>query len=430
MRPKARQRWADRTPQQRRKLMKSNELESRVVEGLLEGLLSSEPDVGIEELEQRASIGCSVSARALVNTRETFVELAAAAGAEAEPSASLRDRVLAAAKPPQQDVAGAAPESAVDTPSRVDPRSEVPDSSERVAQIHIENEAKGLQQEDRARIQEVEALAAHVSHRDDRFDRVLAELSALLPYRVFLIAVVHGEWVHHRAVRGVPEALGDFRQVSRTGTFCTHCVSSGHPFRVENAAAEPFFRGNRMVWEYGARAYAGAPLRTSNDVVFGTVCALHDEPRSVPPTHLALLAHYARRVAAEMERRREPSWRAQIVDRTIETPDGTQEVTTDAWFRGLLDLVLALRGSRDDAPDAGMPTAYLEVVEDEKTLLDRWSTVPRGAVVARRAAEAPGLVVLTTYPSEEAPTAPPWAVSGAELDRAEAWLEAAGRRSV
>jgi len=402
--------------------MKISDLESRAAEDLLEGLLSTEANVGVDEIDGRATMGSSVRARDLVNTREALAELAAAESERAEgstPSAALRARVLASTGLVQGSdrLRAGTPE---DEP---DPRSLVPDSSERVAEIQIENEAAGR---DRARLDEVEALGAHESDADDRFDRVLAELSALMPYRVFLIAVLHGEWVHHRATRGLPEALGDFRKVARTGTFCTHCVSSEDVFRVENAALEPFFRGNRMVWKFGARAYAGAPLRTSRDVVYGTVCALHDQPRSVPPIHLELLSHYAKRVGAEIERKREPGLLAEIVQPEGAAASGGEpkEIVTEAWFRRLLELVLALGESEGDVD----VRAFLEVTGDE-----RLATAAAGAVVARLNGDGPNIfAILTTHESSlgQDTAASPGAVSCDGQPGADEWLDAARKRSV
>ena len=51
---------------------------------------------------------------------------------------------------------------------------------------------------------------------------------------------------------------------------------------------------------WNARLYAGAPLRTADGIVFGAMCILDKEPRSLDEQELKVLATMAADVVAEI----------------------------------------------------------------------------------------------------------------------------------
>jgi len=78
------------------------------------------------------------------------------------------------------------------------------------------------------------------------------------------------------------DAVGsDLDTLSREGSFCAHMLAEESALVVLDASADPRFAGNPHV--AGARHirfYAGAPLRTPEGHIIGTLCVLDTEPRS------------------------------------------------------------------------------------------------------------------------------------------------------
>jgi GAF domain-containing protein len=189
----------------------------------------------------------------------------------------------------------------------------------------------------------------------------------LTGFPVLFVSMVRGDRVGYRVQRGFPGA-GQGKLMRREMTFCTHCVSGAERLVVEDAAAEPFFRGSKAVQRFGVRAYVGVPLRTSAGVVIGTLCGLDTTPRRSDPHVVALLELFAAPVVAEIELARGTAAR----DALLERHEGGAEVYAAPWYSRLLEIELA-------RAEAGRPAALVAL---------------RGASAAEAAAlAAPGEVV-------------------------------------
>jgi GAF domain-containing protein len=237
--------------------------------------------VDLADAEAHAEAGCSVCARALVNARDTAVDLAAVVPTAA-PSPALRSRILSAVKKPV-------------SPPPAAPRRFFDPSGE-VARLHIGGPG------DAERTREVDALAAGTSPEGDPCERLLAELGREIGFPIVVVSIVRGARVGYRVQIGFDVEAGRDRR--RETTFCTHTVSGEAPLVVPNAGEEPFFRGSNMVVRYGIRAYVGVPLRTSRGIVIGTLCAMDLVPRAIGPEIVRTLGRYAVPILAEIERGR------------------------------------------------------------------------------------------------------------------------------
>jgi hypothetical protein len=285
----------------------------------------SRGDADFDELDAHAARGCSVCARALVNAQDRSV--AVAVGAAVAPPPALRERVLSAAR------RHVAPVTAAGTASGV----RIADPSAAVAHLHIG--APG----DAERTAFVDRVAALEPGPGDASLHLLVEIERLTAFPLLFVSIVHGERVGYRVQRGLGEPLANFRDMRREITFCTHCVASGLPLVVPDAGREPFFRASKMVTRYGVHAYVGVPLRSSDGVVFGTVCGLDFAPRPVTPSLVRLLQLYAEPIAAEVECAGDaPPPNARSVDRDrVEPIGGGKFAHRFGWFERLLDLEVA-----------------------------------------------------------------------------------------
>ncbi len=309
----------------------------------------------LDEAEAHAAAGCSRCARALVNARETGVELALASlsplrgRGDPGPSAALRERVLAGARARQVSRAPLVP------PRRFfDPSAEL-------ARLHLC--APG----DLERMHEVDDLAADVAPPGDACGRFLAQLQRSIGFPLLFVSIVRGARVGYRVQRGLGD-LGDPRDLAasmrdrrRETTFCTHTVSGDAPLVVPNAGEEPFFRGSHMVTRSGVRAYVGVPLRTSRGVALGTLCAMDFRPRAIGADVVRALELFTEPVLAEIEspRRAPAAWFPR-------TAAGTP-IHDAAWFQALLDVDLALSCAR--AGVAGRSSTLLVARGDGAELL-------------------------------------------------------------
>ncbi len=348
--------------------------------------VSASPE--ISSLEQHASEGCSICARALVNGRETAVDLALAAPPvlpSGAARAALLDRTRAALRERRAVHASSFDGAANDLPAPSGGKMRLLDPSAVVAHKHLTDPA------DAARIAEIDALRATEPRPGEGSARMLAQLARFLDFPLFFVSIVRGERATYRVQRGLPESLSAFRELRRDMSYCTHCMSGEAPLLVENALVEPFFRGNKAVTRFGVAAYAGAPLRTSRGIVIGTLCALDFKPRvlSVPmepradpdpgaagALHAAtadVLAIFARRAVAEIERERTPA----LLPAVIEQASDRADLHAAPFFRDLVAAEL-LRSSRTGASalitlrvreDAARraPAAVLDLLDEHET---------------------------------------------------------------
>ncbi len=87
--------------------------------------------------------------------------------------------------------------------------------------------------------------------------------------------------------------------------FCEHAIKQAGTMVVEDACTDARFKTNPLVTgATGIRFYAGAPLRTADDVAIGTLCVLDTEPRSLSDEQRKSLEALARQVMSHLELRR------------------------------------------------------------------------------------------------------------------------------
>lgn len=275
----------------------------------------SEHPISGERLIELALEGHSPSARALANEGDSVVALAESVAAE--PPSALRERILRGVTAPQTD-----PGPALRTPSRtlkVPTRSTLPLKSGAssslssgpgrvpIAATTSPNEALGrmhanLPEEARRKVViDRHGMRGGVGQEaTDQALRVLIDqYSPFLGFEVVFVSTVDGDVTIHRVHSGFPAELGDIDVVPRELSFCTHTVSSGEPFVVEDAAKEPFFRQSDLVRKLGARAYLGVPLFAraedgGGDIPLGALCGISRSPQVIFPEDVVLAQRFAR----------------------------------------------------------------------------------------------------------------------------------------
>jgi PAS domain S-box-containing protein len=95
----------------------------------------------------------------------------------------------------------------------------------------------------------------------------------------------------------------DRRETDIEVSFCAHAVHQEDTLVVEDATQDERFSANPLVTDEGWRFYAGAPLRTPDGVMIGTLCIVDYEPRVFDAAQRALLEDLAELVIGQFELR-------------------------------------------------------------------------------------------------------------------------------
>jgi len=85
-------------------------------------------------------------------------------------------------------------------------------------------------------------------------------------------------------------------------SLCHVPARTGRPLLIEDARAHPLVRENPALW-MGEVAYAGAPIRTADGTVAGSICAIDTSPRSWTGDDAEALEHLATLAGVLLDRR-------------------------------------------------------------------------------------------------------------------------------
>ncbi|WP_250475356.1 PAS domain S-box protein [Caballeronia sp. GAFFF1] len=150
-----------------------------------------------------------------------------------------------------------------------------------------------------ARLRLLRSLAVLDTAPEEAFDRVTRLVAQILQVPIALVSLVdeHRQWFKSRVGLEVCET-------SREIAFCSHVVSENAMLVVEDTLTDPRFADNPLVT--GApfvRFYAGVPLRSSEGLVLGTLCAIDAAPRSISKPQREALVDLAAIVERELIQR-------------------------------------------------------------------------------------------------------------------------------
>lgn len=132
------------------------------------------------------------------------------------------------------------------------------------------------------------------------FDRLTRLAAQLFDVPMALISLVDAERQWFKSHYGLAVS-----ETSRDVSFCAHAILNDRPLVVPDAMQDPRFRDNPLVTGApGLRFYAGAPLRTSDELHLGTFCLLSPEPRRpLSEQQVQILEEFAALAVEELERR-------------------------------------------------------------------------------------------------------------------------------
>lgn len=134
---------------------------------------------------------------------------------------------------------------------------------------------------------------------EEAFERITRLAARVLDAPIALVSLVDRDRQWFKSCFG-----WDLRESARETSFCTHAIEQDEVLVVPDARLDPRFSGNPLVTgDTHIRFYAGAPLRTSEGDVLGTLCVLDTEPRDFRKDELQTLVELASVVVDELDLR-------------------------------------------------------------------------------------------------------------------------------
>ena len=135
---------------------------------------------------------------------------------------------------------------------------------------------------------------------EEAFDRITKIVAAVLNVPIALVSLVDETRQWFKSHCGL-----DVEETPREYAFCAHAIMSDRVLVVSDATQDPRFADNPLVTgEPGIRFYSGAPLRTKDGFILGTLCAIDLEPRKITEEQQHILINLADLVIDELELRR------------------------------------------------------------------------------------------------------------------------------
>lgn len=151
---------------------------------------------------------------------------------------------------------------------------------------------------DGSRVKALRRLGVLDTPPEDRFDRFVQMVRALLEVPIALVSLVDSDRQWFKARAGLDEC-----ETSREISFCGHALAANDLLVVRDAWLDARFRENPLVvGPPHIRFYAGAVLRAPAGEPIGTVCAIDYVPRRFPSSDEVCLLEVARFVQDELHR--------------------------------------------------------------------------------------------------------------------------------
>ena len=109
------------------------------------------------------------------------------------------------------------------------------------------------------------------------------------------VSLVDQDWVHTPGSLLVhAHKSGESPGLARDISICSYVVRDSEDLVVEDVARDPRFATNPELNEAGVKFYAGVPLKGKKGQVLGTLCIMHDAPRTMSEDEMQVLRNMAK----------------------------------------------------------------------------------------------------------------------------------------
>jgi diguanylate cyclase (GGDEF)-like protein len=134
---------------------------------------------------------------------------------------------------------------------------------------------------------------------EEAFDRVTRLVRGIFGVSMSTVTLIDGHRQWFKSQQGMPGT-----ETGRGSSICNVAIRFSRPLIIPDTHQDPRFADNPCVT--GApfiRSYAGVQLRSPEGHAIGTLCAMHDQPRTFDDGQIAILADLAKTVTSELELR-------------------------------------------------------------------------------------------------------------------------------
>ncbi|MEM9950461.1 MAG: GAF domain-containing sensor histidine kinase [Chloroflexota bacterium] len=151
-------------------------------------------------------------------------------------------------------------------------------------------------------LDELNLLSIDETETFDRLTRLATQLLKVPVSQATMVAEDHQVYI---GCTGLEEPHATGRQTPLSHSFCKHVVETASPLIINDTRLNPLVSDNPAIEEFGALAYLGIPLITSDGISVGSFCVLDSEPRIWQDNDLEALKELAQSVMTEIELRYE-----------------------------------------------------------------------------------------------------------------------------
>ncbi|WP_394425196.1 diguanylate cyclase domain-containing protein [Vreelandella stevensii] len=150
-----------------------------------------------------------------------------------------------------------------------------------------------------SRIAALQELALLDTPNEPVFDRVTRLVTVLLGVPLSTVTLVDTDRQWFKSQVGL-----ELSETPRDVAFCAYTVLAEAPLVVNDARLDPRFANNPYVDKPdGIRFYVGIPLKTTQGLVLGSLCAMDTRPRELTPQEFTALQDLADVVSGEIHLR-------------------------------------------------------------------------------------------------------------------------------
>ena len=134
---------------------------------------------------------------------------------------------------------------------------------------------------------------------EEAFDRVTRLVRSIFGVSMSTVTLIDGHRQWFKSQQGMENSESE-----RGPALCNVAIHHSRPLVVPDTLLDKRFVDNPFVTGVPfIRFYAGVQLRSPEGHAIGTLCAMHDQPRTFDDTQVAILADLAKTVTSELELR-------------------------------------------------------------------------------------------------------------------------------
>jgi serine phosphatase RsbU (regulator of sigma subunit) len=179
------------------------------------------------------------------------------------------------------------------------------------------------------RLADLRRLDTLLTAPEEPLDTVTRELARIFDVPGAFISFIDEDTQYYKSQVGLPPPFSDTRTEPRDVSLCSYVVGTNDRLIVEDLSADERFRDNPAVRQFGARFYAGAPLRGDGGHAVGSLCIVDMRPRKITPREQEMLTLLADGVMARV---RLQSASRQLLHRTLEIERDLRQATAVQRF--------------------------------------------------------------------------------------------------